>query len=59
MKKNFPSTETWKNLKLLFSWETAHNGKSLISAFEEFPVSTNKTFNMTATLGTRRSFPGI
>ena len=43
----------------MFSGEIAHNGKSLISAFEELPVSTNKTLIMAASLSTRLSFPGV
>ena len=38
------------------SCEIAHNGKSLISIFQEFSSSINKTFILAGRLGTRLSF---
>ena len=36
--------------------EIAHNGKSIISVFQEFSASINKTFLLAGRLGTRLSF---
>ena len=57
----FQSTITHKifeaNSKYLrFSCEIAHNGKSLISVFQEFPASVNKTFILAERQVTRLSF---
>ena len=42
-----------------FLCEIAHNGKSLISIFQEFSSSINKTFILAVGLGTRLSFYGV
>ena len=42
--------------KVYFSCEIAHNGKSLISVFQEFSASTDKTFILAVGPGTRLSF---
>ena len=42
-----------------FSCEVAHEGKSLISVFQEFFTSISKFFNLVGALGTRLSFYGV
>ena len=44
----------WDQLK--FSCEIAHHRKSLISVFQEFSDSINKTFILAGRLGARLSF---
>ena len=41
--------------ELKFSCQREHNGKSLISVFQEFSASINKTFILTGRQGTRLS----
>ena len=41
---------------LWFSCEISHNGKSLVSVFQEFSASINKTFILVGRLGTKLSF---
>ena len=36
-----------------------HNGKTLVSAFQEFSASINKTFILAGRLGDRLSFYGV
>ena len=50
------SKEIFQYLKLHFSCETVHNVKSLISVFQEFSASINKTFILAGRVGTRLSF---
>ena len=56
-KKKFPETITHKILRLtlVFMWNSAQR-KSLISIFQEFSSSINKTFILAWRLGTRLSF---
>ena len=49
------ATITHKMFEINFC-EIAHNGKSLISVFQEFSASINKTFILAGRLGTRLSF---
>ena len=40
----------------LVSCEIAHNGKSLVSVFQEISASINKTFSLAGGMSTRLSF---
>ena len=51
------SQNTWS--QLLFSCEIAHNGKRLISVFQELPATINKTFILAGSLHTGLSFHGV
>ena len=42
-----------------FLSEIAHNGQSLVSIFQEFSSSINKTVILERTLGTKLSFYGV
>ena len=50
------SKEIFQYLRLQFSCQIVHNVKSLISVFQEFSTSINKTFILAGRLGTRLSF---
>ena len=54
----FPETITHKILETnsKFSYEVEHNGKGLVSVFQEFSAIINKTFILAGRLGTRLSF---
>ena len=45
--------------QLLFSCEIAHNGKGLISLFQEFSTSIDKAFILAGGLGTGLSFYAV
>ena len=50
------SKEIFQYLRLQFSCQIVHNVKSLISVFQEFSTSINKTFILAGRVGTRLSF---